>query len=136
MIHKILLGFGDAMLVFMVVACAGNAADSVSLEEKLAQRGFTIRQPIKRVNNPRVLSWSSIDREHLIIKLGASRYYLLTLRTTCNPILSAPSISFSNTSGYLTDNGQVLVQDSREHVAHCSISTIHELEKVKTIANR
>lgn len=128
--HKILLGFGGVMLVFMVVACAGKAADSVSLEEKLAQRGFTIRQPVKQANNPKLSSWSSIDRKHLIIKFGASRYYLLTLRTSCNPVLSAFSISLSATSGYLTDNDQVLVRDSRELVTHCYISTIHELEKV------
>lgn len=130
MIRKVLLGFGSAMLVFMLVACAGNAADPVSLEEKLAQRGYTILQPVKQINNPQVRSWGSIDRKHLIIRFGASRYFLLTLRTSCDPIISASSISFSTNAGLLTDKGQVLVQDSREHVMHCSIGTIHELKKI------
>ena len=129
--HKVFSGFGGVMVVFLMVACTSNSVDSVSLEEKLAHLGFTIRQQVDQANNPKLSGWSAIDRKHLIINFGASRYYLLTLRTACNPVLTAPSIGFGSASRSLSDNDQVLVSDSREHVAHCYISTIHQLEKVK-----
>ena len=123
--------FSVVIPVLMLCACASNTADPVPLEEKLAQRGFAIGQPVKRINNFQINSWSSVDLKHVIFNFGASRYYLVTLRTSCDGVLSAGLISFSTTIGLLTDKDKLLVRDNTRHLAQCYISTIHELEKIK-----
>jgi len=123
--------FAIVMPALMVDACASRPADPVPLEEILAQRGFAIGQPVKRINNYQINSWNSVDLKHVIMNFGASRNYLLTLRTSCDGVLSAATISFSTTVGFLSDRDKLLVRDSGQHVAHCYISTIHELEKIK-----
>ncbi|MGA9572416.1 MAG: DUF6491 family protein [Lysobacterales bacterium] len=119
------------ILVLMLVSCASQAPVSVPLEEKLAQQGFTLGEQVNKVINFQVSGWNNVDRKHVIMNFGASRNYLVTLRTSCNSLLGATVISFSTTVGMLTDNDKLLVRDSSQHIAQCYISTIHELEKIK-----
>jgi hypothetical protein len=116
-------------LLLIAAGCASNPSSSVSLEDKLAQRGFVIGPQVKKVINLQVSSWNSIDERHVIMNFGASRSYLLTLRTSCDSLLGEAVIGFSTTVGSLTENDKLLVRDSSQRVANCLIKTIHELEK-------
>jgi hypothetical protein len=129
--HKFSNIFSVVIPVLMLGACAGNPADSVPLDEKLAKLGFTIGEPVKRVNNFQINSWSSVDLKHVIFNFGASRNYLVTLRTSCDGVLSARLISFSTTVGFLSDKDKLLVRDGSRYLSQCYISKIHELEKIK-----
>lgn len=129
--HKFSNIFSVVIPVLMLGACAGNPADSVPLDEKLAKLGFAIGEPVKRINNFQINSWSSVDLKHVIFNFGASRNYLVTLRTSCDGVLSAGLISFSTTIGLLTDKDKLLVRNGSGHLSQCYISTIHELEKIK-----
>ncbi len=129
--HRFLNIFSVVIPVLILYACASNPADSVPLEEKLAKLGYTIGQPVKRINNFQINGWNSVDLKHVVFNFGASRNYLVTLRTSCNGVLNASLISFSTTIGLLTDKDKLLVRDSSRHLSQCYIKTIHELEKNK-----
>jgi len=129
--HRILYFIGIVILSSLAVACANSTYQEVPLEEKLAQRGYAIGESVKRINDYQINSWNSVDRKHVIINFGASRNYLVTLRTSCDGLLDATLLSFSTTVGFLTDKDKLLVRDGGHHLLQCYISTIHELEKVK-----
>ena len=131
MTHRLLLFITCIISISLAGACTSNPPDPVPLEEKVAKLGYTIGQPVKRINNYQINSWNSVDLKHVIINFGASRNYLLTLRTSCDGVLSADLLSFSTTVGFLTDKDKLLVRNSGRHVSHCFIKTIHELEKIK-----
>lgn len=118
------------ILLTMTAACA-NRPPETTLEEKLAQLGYTLGQPVKRVINFQLNGWNSVDYKHVIMNFGASRNYLLTLRTSCDGLRSATVISFSTTAGSLTDRDKLLVRNDSHHLSQCYISTIHELEKTR-----
>jgi hypothetical protein len=129
--HRIFYFIGIVILSSLAVACANSTYQEVPLEEKLAQRGYAIGEPVKRINDYQINSWNSVDRKHVIINFGASRNYLVTLRTSCDGLLDATLLSFSTTVGFLTDKDKLLVRDGGNHLLQCYIQTIHELEKVK-----
>lgn len=129
--HRFLYLIGIVILSSLAVACANSTYQEPPLQEKLAQRGFAMGQQVKRINDYQVNSWYSVDRKHVIINFGASRNYLLTLRTSCDGLLDAELLSFSTTVGFLTDKDKLLVRDDGHHILQCYIRTIHELEKVE-----
>jgi len=118
------------ILLTLAAACASHPPDT-PLEEKLAQLGYTLGEPVRRVINFQLSGWNSVDHKHVIMNFGASRYYLLTLRTSCDGLRSATIINFSTTAGSLTVNDKVLVRNDSHHLSQCYISTINELEKIK-----
>jgi len=117
-------------LLTITSACASRPPET-SLQEKLAERGYTLGQPVRRVINFEVSGWNSVDYKHVIMNFGASRYYLLTLRTSCDGLLSATLINFTTTAGSLTDSDKVLVRNDSHHLSQCYIKTIHELKKTR-----
>jgi len=118
------------MLIAIMAACASQPPET-SLEEKLAQLGYTIGQPVKRVINFQLSGWNSVDHKHVIMNFGASRNYLVSLRTSCDGLRSAALITFSTTAGSLTDKDKVLVRNDSHHLSQCYISAIHELKKIR-----
>ena len=128
--HGLVKTVAIIIVVSIMTACAGHPPET-SLEEKLAQRGYTLGQQVRSVFNFQLNGWSSVDREHVIMNFGASRYYLLSLRTSCDGLLSAALINFSTTAGSLTDKDKLLVRNDSHHLSQCYISTIHELEKIR-----
>ena len=130
MIHKYLKAFTTIMLAATTAACAGHPPET-SLEEQLAKLGYTIGPPVRRVINFQLSSWSNVDRKHVIMNFGASRNYLLTLRTSCDGLRSATTINFSPTAGNLTDTDKLLVRNDSHHLSQCYIKTIKELEKIR-----
>jgi len=118
------------VLLAITAACA-NRPPETSLEEKLAQLGYTLGEPVKRVINFQLSGWNSVDHKHVIMNFGASRYYLLSLRTSCDGLRSATLINFTTTAGNLTTTDKILVRNDSHHLSQCYISTIHELEKTR-----
>ena len=57
----------------VAIACATEPPESVPLEERLAKRGFTIGEQVKRIRDYRINGWSSVDRYNVIMNVGASK---------------------------------------------------------------
>jgi len=113
----------------VAVACATEPPESVPLEERLAKRGFTIGEQVKRIKDYRINGWSSVDKYNVIMNVGVSKNYLVTVRSSCDNLRTAVHLSFSTTIGNLTDKDKLVVRGSGRHLEHCYIDTIHVLEK-------
>jgi len=112
-------------------ACATAPTEPVPLKDRLAQRGCVIGQPVKRLKEYRINGWNSFDRYHVIMSVGVSQYYLVTVRSPCDGLNSAETIAFKTTVGDLTDMDKLMVRGSGNLLEHCYIDTIHALEKIK-----
>jgi len=129
--HGLLNLVAAVILVAMTFACSSHPPKPVPLEEQLAGLGFSLGPPVKSVINFQLNGWNYVDHKHVIMNFGASRYYLLTLRTSCDGLRSASVINFSTTIGNLTENDKLLVRNDSHHLSQCYIKTINELEKTK-----
>ena len=118
------------VVVLIVAACAGSPPESVPLDERLAKRGYIIAEPVKRLQDYRINGWNSVDRYNVILIVGASLTYLITVRSPCDGLNSAGNLAFSTTIGDLTDNDKLLVRSTGGYIEHCYIDKIHLLEKI------
>ena len=124
--------FRNALVVFLpiVTACAGSPPESIPLEERLAKRGYIIAEPVKRLQDYRINGWNSVDRYNVILIVGASLTYLITVRSPCDGLNSAENLTFSTTIGDLTDKDKLLVRNTGGYLEHCYIDKIHILERI------
>ena len=76
-------------LVFVFTACSNQPPESIPIEEQLSKNDYRIDQQVKRVSNYRLNGWSSLDRFHVIINVGASTKYLITFRPECDGLRGA-----------------------------------------------
>lgn len=75
-------------IVLIVTACAGAPPESIPLEERLAKRGYVIAEPVKRLKDYSINGWNSVDRYNVILILGASLTYLVTVMSPCDGLNS------------------------------------------------
>ena len=113
----------------LVNSCANKRPEPVPIEDSLATRGYVLGDQTRRISDDRINGWSSVDRYSVIINVGASMNYLVTLRSPCDGLRSARSLAFSTTIGNLTDKDKLLVRSSGGFLEHCLIDTIHILDK-------
>ena len=116
--------------LLMLLACATESPESIPLEERLAKRGYVIGEPVKRIQDYRINGWNSVDRRNVIMNVGASQNYLVTLRSPCDGLTSAEHLAFSTTIGDLTDKDKLLVRGAGRYLEQCYIDKIYTLEKI------
>ena len=114
---------------FSVASCAHQGAP-LSLEQQLAERGYTQGEAVRDIQNYRVDGWNYLDSQHLIINTGPSDRYLVTLRTHCHALSSTESIVFTDTAGRLTRFDSVVVEDSAGLRRDCPIEALEKLQKL------
>ena len=122
--------------IMSITGCGNNPSASISLEDRITQRGYIIQEPVKRLKDYRINGWSSVDQRNVILNIGASENYLVTVRSICTGLISAEHLAFSTTVGDLTDKDKLIVRDSGGHIQSCFIDTIHKLEKIKHAGSR
>jgi hypothetical protein len=125
-------------MLLMALGCVTEIPEPVSFEEKLAERGFTMSQPVSRlklVQAGRMTDWNFVDGGAAIIYFGTSRYYLVTVRSVCEDKLrNAKRIRLIYTTGITTKLnkleivGRSVPGSSR---LYCEIDAIHELKKIE-----
>lgn len=117
----------------LVGACTNNPPEKVPIEDKVAGYGFTIGEQVKKINNFQINSWNMVDRRNAIIYVGASRRYLVTTRSPCDGLEDAEYLTYSTTTGNLTDKDKLLMRRSpaTDRMESCFIDTLYELEKIR-----
>ena len=125
--------------LLMAVCCATGISERVSFEDKLAERGFAIAQPVSQEDLIKAglnTGWSFVDGGAAIIYFGKSRQYLVTVNNTCEDKLrNAKRIRFRHTIGSTTEPdrldivGRPVRGSSR---LYCKIETIYELKKIES----
>ncbi len=118
-------------VLMVTTACSGTPPESIPLEERLAARGYTIERPVKRLNNYRINGWSNVDRRNVILNVGASEHYLVTVRNPCDGLFSAEHLAFSTIIGDLTDTDKLIVRGPGRFLEYCYIDTIRTLDRIK-----
>ena len=111
-------------------ACANTPPESIPIEQTLSQKGFKIEEQVKRIQNNQINGWSSIDRFSVIINVGASKNYLVTLRNPCDGLRSAEHLAFSTTIGGLTDKDRLVVRGGGGYLEQCFVDGIFLLKKI------
>jgi hypothetical protein len=114
----------------LLSACNSQPPRQVPVSEKVANRGYSMGEQVKRINDFQINSWNYIDRRNAIIYVGASRYYLITTRRPCDGLTETDNLAYSTTVGNLTDKDKLLVRRDSGRVESCFIETIYELKKV------
>ena len=117
-------------VIFVVTACTSQKSEPSSVEQLLAERGFEVGEPVERIQRFRVNGWNYLDRQNVIVTVDASRRFLISLRVTCNSLLGAEVIAFTNTVSYLTTFDNMLVRDRVSIVERCPIQSMHELKRI------
>jgi len=118
------------MLSVTLASCASQP-EPLSWEEKLAARGYAVVEPVTTIRNYRINGWNQLDRSHVIIEVGVSERYLLTLLRPCDGVRTANVLTFSTSAGGLTEFDQLFVRGPGNWFENCRIDTIHRLERVK-----
>ncbi len=126
--HKLI---SSLFALMSVTACSGTPSEPIPLEERLAARGYSIGEPVKRLNNYRINGWSNVDSRNVILNVGASEHYLVTVRNNCEGLRSAERLAFSTIIGDLTDKDKLIVRGPGRFFENCYIDTIRTLEKIK-----
>jgi hypothetical protein len=126
-----------SMLVVALAACASTgsgsstAGESRSVEQKLAGKNYRLGEPVERIYDYKLDSWSYLDRKHVIMQTAPSTYYLVALKNSCHGLSSAEVIAFSTTTSQLTRFDHLLVRNAGKMVDRCYIDRMYKLEKVK-----
>ncbi len=118
--------------VILLTACSTTASEPQTLEAQLVEKGYTIGPSVDRIQQFRVNGWNYLDRDHVIVTVDASRRYLVSLQTSCNGLLGAEVIAFTNTVSYLTTFDQLLVRDNGRMLERCPIESMNELIREKS----
>jgi hypothetical protein len=127
---RLVRALSSVVLILILTACAGSPSESIPIEEQMAQKGYIIQEPVKRLKDYRINGFSSVDRSSVILYVGASDHYLVTVRSLCDELRSAEHLAFSTIIGDLTDKDRLIVRDSGGHIQYCYIDTIHKLDKI------
>lgn len=127
-ILRALVATAAAML--LAAGCATEGYEEPTLAEKLAQRGYAVGQPVEQLKDYLINGWNSVDRNNVIITVGASRNYLVSVRNPCEGLRSAERLAFTTTVGNLTDFDKLMVRGGGGLLEQCFIESIHELEKI------
>jgi len=105
-----------ALLSALLLAGAGGADDTIAQDEE--PRCVQVRG---------INGYSVLDDRHLLLRGGASRYYLVTTRTRCSGLRSGASVglSFADTARICPPIIEYLIPDDGWR---CRISEIVEVE--------
>ena len=91
------------LLAWLAVACSATQEDPLSLDEKLAAKGYVMGEQVKRVRDWNLNGWSYVDDRHFIMQSGVRDRFLVSLRVPSYDLRSAISIAFTTTVGSLSD---------------------------------
>jgi hypothetical protein len=114
-----------------LAACATSAQRPPTLEELLAEHDYRLGEPVERIYNYRIDGWNYLDREHLILRDGARRKYLVTLVRQCNGLANSEVIAHTSTISSLTRHDKFLVRDAGRFVDDCYVKSLHKLEALE-----
>lgn len=113
----------------LLSACASGSGPSLTLEEKLANRGYTLGEQVRSIRDWNLNGWSYIDDRHFVMHSGVKDYYLVTLRSRSFELDGAINIAFTTTVSSLTDKDKVLVRAPGGQAETLWIESLHVLNR-------
>ena len=111
-------------------SCAAAPEQEVTLEQKLAAKGFLLGEETRSIRNWSLSGWMYVDDYHFIIKSGTRDHYLISLKTRSINLRSAVFLGFSETAVSLTNTDRVILQDASGRSEKILIDRMYSLRKV------
>lgn len=120
-----------ALLSSVLGGCASSAGRQ-TLEQKLAQRGYTLGKEVRSIKSYTVNGWNYIDDRHVIVDTGPGSRHLLTLYSYCQGLSSAENLGLTSKVASDIDRFEdVILTDTAGLHHRCAIKAVHELVKTK-----
>jgi len=110
-----------------VLGTAMAAGTSPSLEERLAENGFSLGAEVQTLPDYRLDDRIYLDGRHLIVPDNSSASYLVKLAKKCHGLHSNRLYLRTRTRNQLAPRDTVLTQHEGRNVDHCEVSSIHLL---------
>lgn len=127
--------FGIPALALLVGALAGCAVsppeEGKSVEQLLAEKKLRIVEERKQLINFNIRGFLFVDRQNVVLQEGASRNYLVELRSPCPNLEFARTIGFTSSGRVVREYDRILVRDAPGMVEYCTIKTFYILEKIE-----
>lgn len=119
------------LAAFTLAACATSAGQPKALDELLAERNYRLGEEVDRIHDYRIDGWNYVDREHLILRDGVRRNYLVTFVRPCNGLQGSEVIAHTSTISALTRHDRFMVREAGNFVDQCYVKALHRLEKME-----
>ena len=122
-------GFRSLFLLASITAqgFALAAGTTPSLEEQLAEHGFSLGAEVPAIMDYRLDDRIYLDSRHLIVPDGSSRSYLVRLAKKCHSLHSNTLRLRTRTRNQIAPRDIVLPQYEGRSVDNCEVSQIHQL---------
>lgn len=114
-------------LLLLLLAGCGATRESLTIEQRMSERGYLIGPAQQTIPRYRVNGWSSVDDDYLIVNVGVRGHYLVELAGPCLNLDYAFSIGFTTPTSRLDRFGSVLVRSQGPGVERCRIREIYAL---------
>ena len=119
-----------ALLAMGLGGCASNNPPK-TLEQKLADQGYTLGGEAREIKSYSVDGWNYIDNTHVIVDTGPGRKYLLTLYSYCQGLDGAENLGLTTSVADNIDRFEnVIVRDVAGTHHRCAIKAVHKLVKI------
>ena len=124
-VHGICVLFILASITALGSVLAAGATPS--LEERLAENGFSLGEEVQAITDYRLDDRIYLDSRHLILPDGSSKSYLVGLAKKCHGLHSNRLYLRTRTHNQIAPRDTVLTQHEGRNVDHCEVSSIHQL---------
>ena len=115
------------LALFTALGSALAASSAASLEEQLAENGFTLGDEAESITDYRLDDRVYLDSRHLIVPDSSSRSYLVTLAKKCHGLYSNRLYLRTRARNRIAPRDTVLTQHEGRNVDHCEVTRIHQL---------
>lgn len=119
-------------LLLVLPGCASAPQDEVTVEDRLAQRGYQRGEAVRSIQNYRLDGWHFLDSRNLMIETGPRQRYLVQLRVPCPELSTANSIGFTSTAGQLTHFDKIVLEEASGTRRDCIIDQLYRLNPLES----
>jgi hypothetical protein len=98
-----------------------------SVEDKLAETGFTVGDEVEAIADYRLDDRVYLDGRHLIVPDGSSRSYLVSLDKNCHGLAANRLFVETRTRYQLTRRDKLSPRHEGRNVDRCEVVSIHQL---------
>ena len=129
---KKILFAGTAMVFGLVITgCAGQPNQPLTLDEKLAKKGFSDRHEVKSIQNFQIKGWHRLDNNAITVEASRKRDYLITFTHSCQGLRGSPVIAIDSDAGRVSRFNDIIVRIAPKMHERCRIDRIYELVKAE-----
>ena len=114
----------------ILASCGSTPEQELSLEQKLAERGYTLGEQVRSIRDWNLNGWAYVDDYHFIMRSGVHNRYLIELANRSINMRNAVFLGFSKTAGSLTNVDRVVLRNAGGGTERILIRNMYVLERI------